>query len=56
MPKMLPIKKVSEVTGVSYECIRRLCIQKKIVFIKSGNKYLINMDKFAEYLDSGGED
>jgi len=56
MPRMLPIKKASEETGLPYEYIRKLCIQKKIVFVRSGNKYFINMQKFAEYLDSGGDD
>ncbi len=55
MPKMLPIKQAAEQTGLSYECIRKLCIQKKIVFVKSGNKYFINMEKFAEFLNNGGE-
>lgn len=55
MPRMLPIKQAAEETGLSYGFIRKLCIQKKIVFIRSGNKYFINMQKFAEYLDSGGK-
>lgn len=55
MPTMLPIKQVAERTGLSYEYIRRLCMQKKIVFVRSGNKYFINMEKFAEFLNNGGE-
>ena len=55
MPRMLPIKQAAEETGLSYNFIRQLCIQKKIVFVRSGNKYFINMQKFAEYLDNGGK-
>ena len=55
MPTMLTIKKAAEQTGLSYEFIRQLCIQKKIVFVRSGTKYFVNMEKFAEFLDSGGE-
>ena len=53
---MLSIKAAAAETGLPYEFIRQLCIQKKIVFVKSGNKYFINMQKFAEYLDSGGNE
>ena len=55
MPKMLTIKEASEATGLSYRFIRELCLQKKIVFIKSGNKFYINAEKFAEFLNKGGE-
>lgn len=55
MPRMLPIKQAAQETGLSYNFIRQLCIQEKIVFVRSGNKYFINMQKFEEYLDSGGK-
>ena len=50
-PRMLTIKQAATETNLPYEFIRRLCLQKKIVFVKSGNKYLINMDKFIAYLN-----
>lgn len=50
-PTMLPILKVSELTGVSYNCIRRLCLTKQITFVKTGTKYLINFEKFVSYLN-----
>lgn len=51
MPTMLTIKKAAEKTGLPYEYIRKLCVQGKIVFVRSGNKYFINMDKFAQFLN-----
>lgn len=30
-----------------------MCKQNKIVHIKSGNKFLVNVDKFVEYLNAG---
>ena len=30
-----------------------MCKQNKIVHIKSGNKFLVNVDKFVEYLNTG---
>lgn len=51
IPRMMTIKEVSRETGLSYNYIRNLCIKKEIVFIKAGTKYLINLDKFIEYLN-----
>ena len=30
-----------------------MCKQNKIVHIKSGNKFLVNVDKFIEFLNAG---
>lgn len=51
VPVMLPIKAVSEKTGVSYDAIRKLCLRKEIAFIRCGNKYLINLNRFIDYLN-----
>lgn len=53
LPVMKPIKEMSELTGLSYTLLRSLCIQNKIIFIKTGKKYLINYDKFIDFLNSG---
>lgn len=50
-PRMLTIKQTAAETNLSYEFIRQLCLQKKIVFVKTGNKYLINLEKFIDYLN-----
>ena len=55
IPRMVTIRVASEETGLSYSCIRKLCLQKKIVFLKIGTKYLINMGKLAEYLNGCDE-
>lgn len=52
-PTMLPLKEVSKRSGFSYSTLRRLCLDGKIVFIRCGNKYLINYEKFLEFLNSG---
>lgn len=51
-PRMLPIKKVMELTDLSYSCLRNLCLQDKIVYFKTGKKYLINYDRFVDYLNN----
>lgn len=53
IPRMLTIRETASLTGLSYEFIRRLCLQQKIVFIRSGSKYLINFDRFLDYLNGG---
>lgn len=51
VPTMLTIKELSEKSGLSYDCIRNWCLQGKIVYIKAGNKYLVNYEKFIDYLN-----
>lgn len=54
VPTMLTIKEVSKQTGLSYDYIRKLCLTKQITFVKAGCKFLINMEKFIDFLN--GED
>lgn len=51
MPTMWTINQAKEATGLSYEHLRKLCLQKKIVCVKTGNKYLINAEKLRDYLN-----
>ena len=53
IPEMITIKVCAARTGLSYDWIRKLCLQGKIVHIRAGNKYLINFGKFVEYLNEG---
>lgn len=53
IPEMLTIKEAAGRTGFSYDFIRKLCLQGKIVFVRTGSKYLINMGKLVDYLNSG---
>lgn len=52
--EMIGIKEVTRRTGTPYETVRQLCINKEIAHIRSGRKYLINWEKFCEYLDTAG--
>lgn len=51
IPRMRTIAEVSKETGIPYHTIRQWCIEDKIVFKMAGNKYLINLDKFIEFLN-----
>lgn len=56
VPRMVPIKTAAAESGLSYDAIRKLCLQKKITFIRSGSKFLVNMDRFVDYLNKGDQD
>ena len=53
IPRMRTIKDTEKETGLAYNYIRTLCLQNKIVYVKAGNKYLVNVDKLVEYLNTG---
>ena len=55
VPEMLPLQTVSDRTGISYGAIRNLCLERRIVHIRIGRKYLVNYEKFLEYLNTGEE-
>lgn len=52
-PSMLPIKEAAQKSGMSPSSIRTLIKAGKIVHINTGRKYLINWDRFMEYLNQG---
>ncbi len=53
IPVMLKIKDAAKVTGLTEFRLRELIKEKKIVFVRCGNRYFINMGKLAEYLNTG---
>lgn len=48
---MMSIKEVAERTGLSYFCLRRLCLTNQIIYIRSGAKYYINYTNLLVYLN-----
>ncbi len=53
LPTMLTVTELVENTGISEYTIRGLIRDKKIIYIKSGNRFLVNLEKFVEYLNTG---
>lgn len=51
IPTMVTIKRASELTNVSYDFLRKMCINNQIVYVKAGTKYLINLGKLVDYLN-----
>lgn len=55
LPVMKSLKEMVELTGLSYTYLRNLCIQNEIIHIRAGKKYLINYDRFIDYLNGVGQ-
>lgn len=53
---MLTIQQAADETGLSYGCIRKWCLENRIVFVRSGKKHLINMDRLGDYLNGESEE
>lgn len=51
IPKMVTIKEAAITTGLAEYHIRQLCIKNQITAVKTGKKYLINLDRFVDYLN-----
>lgn len=55
IPRMLTVRQTVEATGLPERFIRRLCTSSEIVTVKSGCKYLINLDRLIDYLNGQGK-
>ena len=53
IPTMVTIREVANQTGLSYDYIRKICIQDKIVYVKAGAKRLVNLDILRRHLNRG---
>lgn len=56
VPTMLTPDKAAEATGLAVDHIRALCKMGKIVHVKAGKKFLVNLEKLVEYLNKGEAD
>ena len=51
--QMVTLKEAASRTGISYDRLRKMCINRQIVHIKAGNKFLLNWDRLVEYPNAG---
>ena len=51
--EMVSIKEASQRSGISYDFILKMCINKQISYVRAGSKYLVNWRLFQEYLNKG---
>lgn len=52
IPHMETIKKTAKLFGLAEYFVRQKVLSGEIVAVKAGRKYLVNVDKFAEYLNT----
>lgn len=55
IPHMETIKKTAKLFGLAEYFVRQKVLSGEIVAVKAGCKYLVNVDKFAEYLNTHTE-
>lgn len=53
IPTMKSISECSEIVGLAKYHVRRLVLQGKVRYVRSGSKYLVNVDSLIEYLNNG---
>ena len=51
-PRMETIAKTAKLLGVAEHFVRKKVLDGEIIAIKAGNRYLVNVDKFVEYLNT----
>lgn len=55
IPKMLSIAQTAKVIGLAKHYVRQLVLQGKVKYIRSGVKYLLNLDSLINYLNNGDD-
>ncbi len=53
IPTMLGLREAAEQTGLSYDHLRKLCLQGKVVYVRAGSRFLVNLERLIEYLNRG---
>ncbi len=52
IPRMETIKKTAEIFGLPVHFVRTKVNSGEVVAVRAGRRYLVNVDRFAEYLNS----
>ena len=52
-PEMIGLREAASRTGLSYDWLRKSCLEGKIIHIKVGKKFLVNFGKLCEFLEQG---
>ncbi len=53
IPEMKNISEASKIVGLTKYYVRKLVLQDKIKYVRSGVKYLVNVDSLINYLNNG---
>ena len=52
IPHMETIRKTAEIFGLPVHFVRTKVSSGEVVAVRAGRRFLVNVDKFAEYLNS----
>lgn len=52
VPRMLTIRETAELFKLPVHFVRQKVSTGEVVAVRAGRKFLVNVDKFAEYLNS----
>lgn len=53
IPHLKTISEASKIVGLRKYHVRKLVLQDKIKYVRSGVKYLVNVDSLINYLNNG---
>ncbi len=53
IPHLKTISEASKIVGLTKYHVRKLVLQDKIKYVRSGVKYLVNVDNLINYLNNG---
>ena len=53
LPRMRTIKQGAKEAGIPEHFLRQLVKQNKVVYVKAGNKFLVNFDYLVDFLNKG---
>jgi len=53
LPQMRTIDEIAAEFNVARHFVRQAVLHKRCVYVLAGKKYLVNRDKFAEWLNTG---
>ena len=54
-PRMRKIADAAAETGLSYHCVRQLCIDGKVAHVSAGRKFFVNLDDLIDYCTNNRE-
>lgn len=52
IPRMRTIKETAELFSLPVHFVRQKVADGEVVAVRAGRRFLVNIDRFAEYLDS----
>lgn len=53
MPRLKTIRQTAKLAGLAVYHVRKLVLQGKVKYVRSGLKYLVNVDSLIAYLTNG---